>query len=137
MNKCIESPSSVLSSEITFATRYLAIFLSIEVKGTRPMTYQYLTVGMCGKAKSNGGFVDETAFKMAKTYGFKSFILDKEGLQLIDEYIKYVRHLLNPLCDFLLVNRNSLQFAKLTDLMSKLVYDAIGKYIHPTATDKS
>ena len=60
-----------------------------------------------------------------------SFILDKESLQLIDEYIRYVRPLLNPLCDFLLVNRNCLQFAKLTDLMSKLVYDAIGKYIHP------
>ena len=127
LNKCEESPSSVLSSELTFATRYLAVFLFIEVKGTRPMTYQYLTVEMCEKAKSNGGFVDQTAFKTVKTYGFDSFILDKESLQLIDEYIRYVRPLLNPLCDFLLVNRNGLQFAKLTDLMSKLVYDAIGK----------
>ena len=132
LNKCKESPSSVLSSELTFATRYLAVFLFIEVKGTRPMTYQYLTVEMCEKAKSNGGFVDQTAFKTVKTYGFDSFILDKESLQLIDEYIRYVRPLLNLLCDFLLVNRNGLQFAKLTDLMSKLVYDAIGKYIHPT-----
>ena len=39
LNKCKESPSSVLSSELTFATRYLAVFLFIEVKGTRPMTY--------------------------------------------------------------------------------------------------
>ena len=87
---------------------------------------------MCEIAKSNGGFVDQTAFKTVKTYGFDSFILDKESLQLIDEYIRYVRPLLK-LCDFLLVNRNGLQFAKLTDLMSKLVYDAIGKYIHPTS----
>ena len=131
LNKCKESPSSVLSSELTFATRYLAVFLSIKVNGTRPVTYQYLAMDMCGKTKSNGGFVDQTTFKTAKTYGFYSFILDKESLQLIDEYIKYVRPLLNPLCDFLLVNRNGLQFAKLTDLMNKLVYDAIGKYIHP------
>ena len=96
------------------------------------MTYQYLTVDMCEKAKSNGGFVDQTTFKTTKTYGFDSFILDVKSMALIDEYIKYIRPLLNPLCDFLLVNRNGLQFSKLTDLMSKLVYDAIGKYIHPT-----
>ena len=96
------------------------------------MTYQYLTVDMCEKAKSNGGFVDQTTFKTTKTYGFDSFILDVKSMALIDEYIKYIRPLLNPLCDFLLVNRNGLQFSKLTNLMSKLVYDAIGKYIHPT-----
>ena len=132
LNRCKESPSSILSSELTFATRYLAVFLFIEVKGTRPMTYQYLTVDMCEKAKSNGGFVDQTTFKTTKTYGFDSFILDVKSIALIDEYIKYIRPLLNPLSDFLLVNRNGLQFSKLTDLMSKLVYDAIGKYIHPT-----
>ena len=132
LNRCKESPSSILSSELTFATRYLAVFLFIEVKGTRPMTYQYLTVNMCGKAKSNGGFVDQTTFKTTKTYGFDSFILDVKSIALIDEYIKYIRPLLNPLCDFLLVNRNGLQFSKFTDLMRKLVYDAIGKYIHPT-----
>ena len=132
LNRCKESLSSILSSELTFATRYLAVFLFIEVKGTRPMTYQYLTVDMCEKAKSNGGFVDQTTFKTTKTYGFDSFILDVKSIALIDEYIKYIRPLLNPLCDFLLVNRNGLQFSKLTDLMSKLVYDAIGKYIHPT-----
>ena len=119
-----KSPSSILSSELTFATRYLAVFLFIEVKGTRPMTYQYLTVDMCEKAKSNGGFVDQTIFKTTKTYGFDSFILDVKSMALIDEYIKYIRPLLNPLSDFLLVNRNGLQFSKLTDLMSKLVYVA-------------
>ena len=34
LNRCKESPSSILSSELTFATRYLAVFLFIEVKGT-------------------------------------------------------------------------------------------------------
>ena len=32
LNRCKESPSSILSSELTFATRYLAVFLFIEVK---------------------------------------------------------------------------------------------------------
>ena len=133
LNRCKESPSSILSSELTFATRYLAVFLFIEVKGTRPMTYQYLTVDMCEKAKSNGGFVDQTTFKTTKTYGFDSFILDVKSIALINEYIKYIRPLLNPPCDFLLVNKNGLQFSKFTDLMSNLVYDAIGKYIHLTS----
>ena len=96
------------------------------------MTYQSLTVDMFEKAKSNGGFADQTTFKTTKTYGFDSFILHVKSIALIDEDIKYIRPLLNPLCDFLLVNRNGFQFSKLTDLMSKVVYDAIGKYIHPT-----
>ena len=69
------------------------------------MTYQYLTVDMCEKAKSSGGFVDQTTFKTTKTYGFDSFILDVKSIALIDEYIKYIRPLLNPLCDFLLVKK--------------------------------
>ena len=32
----------------------------------------------------------------------------------------------------MLVNRNSKQFQKLTDLLSVLVFESIGKYIHPT-----
>ena len=72
------------------------------------MTYQY----MCGKAKSNEEFVDQATFKTAKTYGFDSFIMNKESLQLIDEYIKYVRPLLNPLCDFLLATKNDQQDCK-------------------------
>ena len=46
--------------------------------------------------------------------------------------ISYVRPLLKPQCDFVLVNRNGDQHGKLGEIMSKLVFDAIGKYIHPT-----
>ena len=96
------------------------------------MTYQYLTVDMCEKAKSNGRFADQTTFKTTKAYGFDSFIPDDKSIALIDKYVKNMHPLLSPLCDLLLINRNGFQFSKLTDLMSKLVYDAIGKYIHPT-----
>ena len=40
--------------------------------------------------------------------------------------------LLKPQCDFVPVNRNGGQHGKLGDIMSKLVFDAIGKYMHPT-----
>ena len=35
-------------------------------------------------------------------------------------------------CDFVLVNRNGGKHVKLCEIMSKLVFDAIGKYIHST-----
>ena len=46
--------------------------------------------------------------------------------------MKHVRPLLGPKCNSLLVNRNGMQFSKLTECMGKLVFEAIGKYIHPT-----
>ena len=39
---------------------------------------------------------------------------------------------MQPSCGFILVNKNGTQVGKLTDLLSKLVYDAIGKYINQT-----
>ena len=51
---------------------------------------------------------------------------------MLNGYISYVRPLLKPRCDFVLVNRNGDQHGKLGEIMSKLVFDAIGKYIHPT-----
>ena len=36
-----------------------------------------------------------------------------------------------PQCDFVLANRNGGQHRKLGEIMSKLVLDATGKYIHP------
>ena len=53
-------------------------------------------------------------------------------MQVLKGYISYVRPLLKPQCDFVLVNRNGGQHGKLGEIMSRLVFDAIGKYIHPT-----
>ena len=53
-------------------------------------------------------------------------------MQVLDNYISFVRPLLNPWCDYVLVTRNGGQHSNLGDVMSKLVFDAIGKYIHPT-----
>jgi len=53
-------------------------------------------------------------------------------MQVLDNYISFVRPLLKPQCEFSLVMRNGGQHSKLGDVMSKLVFDAIGKHIHPT-----
>ena len=71
-------------------------------------------------------------FKTAGKYGFDSLILTDVSMQVLDNYISFVRPLLNPRCDYVLVTRNGGQHSKLGDVMSKLVFDAIGKYVHPT-----
>ena len=48
---CKTSPAQVNPSDLAFATKFVAIYLFIKVKGSRPMTYQYLTVDMISAAK--------------------------------------------------------------------------------------
>ena len=96
------------------------------------MTYQYLTVEMVNKAKTNGGFIDQKMFKTAGKYGFDSLYLTETSMQVLDVYIDHIRPLLKPNCDYVLVTRNGGQHNKLGELMSKLAFDATGKYVHPT-----
>ena len=129
---CKTIPDQVNPSDLTFATKFVAVYLFIKVKGARPMIYQYLTVDMVRAAKENGGFIDQKKFKTAGKYGFYSLILTDASMQVLDSYINFVRPLLKPQCEFVLVTRNWGQHSKLGDVMSKLVFDAIGKFIHPT-----
>ena len=129
---CKTIPGQVNPSDLTFATKFVAVYLFIKVKGSRPMTYQYLTVDMLRTAKENGGFIDQKQFKTASTYGFDSLILTDASMKVLESYIDFVRPLLKPQCQFVLITRNGGQHSKLGDVMSKLVFDAIGKYIHPT-----
>lgn len=124
--------SFVTATDLTFTTRFVAVFMFVKVKGCRPMTYQHLTVTMFQNAKTNSGMVDQTIFKTAQKYGFNSLYFDEISLGIVDDYVQYVRPLLDPQSDYLLLNRNGMQFQKLTDLLSVLVFQAIGKYIHPT-----
>ena len=129
---CKNRPDQENPSDLTFATRFVSMYLFIKVKGSRPMTYQYLTVDMVGAAKENGGFIAQKMFKTAEKYGFDSLILTDASMQVLDNYISFVRPLLNPRCDYALVTRNGGQQSKFGDVMGKLVFDAIGKYVHPT-----
>ena len=125
-------PPAVTASELTFATSFLAVYLFMKVKGSRPMTYQYLTVEMVKSAKNNGGYIDQKTFKTASKYGFDSLVINETSMQVLDGYIQHLRPLLNPTCDYVLVTRSGKQYSNVSNLMSKLVFNAIAKYIHPT-----
>ena len=129
---CKSSPAQVNPSDLTFATKFVAVYLFIKVKGLRPMTYQYLTVEMIATAKEIGGFIDQKTLKTAGKLGFDSLTLTDANMQVFNGYVSYVRPLLKPQCDFVLVNRNGGQHGKLGEIMSKLACDAIRKYIYPT-----
>lgn len=96
------------------------------------MTYQYLTVEMVETAKNNGGFIDQKKFKTAAKFGFDCVYLSDTSLQVLDAYITHVRPLLKPTCDYVLVTKNGVQHSKIGEMMGKMVFDATGKYIHPT-----
>jgi len=132
LNSCKDNPVSISPFDLSFATKFLAVYLFIKVKGSRPMTYRYLTVEMVNKAKTNGGFIDQKMFETAGKYGFDSVYLTETSMQVLDGYINHIRPLLKPNCDYVLVTRNGGQHNKLGELTSKLVFDAKGKYVHPT-----
>ena len=60
-----EMTSSVSCSDLTFVTQFIAAFLFLRVKDTRPMTYQFLTVHMFEEGKKNNGYIDQRLFKTA------------------------------------------------------------------------
>ena len=74
------------------------------------------------------GFVDQRRFKTALSYLFDSFQLDKASIKIVvNDYVQFIRRLLDPKCDYLLIDTKGAQFTKLTEAMGKLVYEAIGK----------
>lgn len=117
---------------LAFATRFIATFLFLRVKCTRPMTYQFITVQMLNSAKTNGGFIDQTAFKTEEKYAFDTLILSPDVLQILDNYVTIVRPLLHPTCDYLVLTTNGTQYTAFGSAMSLLVHQAIGKYVNPT-----
>ena len=72
--------------------------------------------------------------KLYKMCNFKNQLLLSDVImtRVIALYVEHVRPLLNPQNDYLLPMRNGTQYKKLGNAMCKLVYQAIGKYIHPT-----
>ena len=77
--------------DLTFATRFLAVFLFLRVKGSRPITFQFLTVTMFQSSKANDGFVDQKEFKTNSTYAFDSPLFYDLAVRVIDLYVENVR----------------------------------------------
>ena len=89
---------------------------------------------MVDEAKTNGGFIDQKRFKTTGKYAFDSLFLTDTSMQVLDGYINHIRPPLKRHCDYVLVTRKGGQHNKLGEVMSKLVFDATGKYmyVHPT-----
>ena len=132
LDLCRSENSSASVSQLAFATRFISTFLFLRVKCTRPMTYQYITLQMIAEAKTNGGYIDSTAFKTERQYAFDTIILSEEVLQIIDSYVEFVRPKMNPSCNYLLLTTNGKQYSALGSAMSLLVHQAIEKYVNPT-----
>ena len=71
-------------------------------------------------------------FKNAGRYSFDSLILTDASMQVQDGYICLGWPLLKPQCDYGLVTTNGDHHSKLGDVMGKLIFAAIGKYIGVT-----
>ena len=54
MKTCKTIPGQVNPSDFVARTKFVAVYLFIKVKGSRPMTYQDLTVDMVNIVKENG-----------------------------------------------------------------------------------
>ena len=107
-------PDTVSSLEMSFSTRFVAVFLFIRVKGSRPITYQYLTIEMVEAAKDNDGFIDQKKFKTTANYDFDSLLLTETSMQVLDGYVSYIRPLFKPNCKYVLVNRNGSQHTRIS-----------------------
>ena len=55
--------------DLTFATSFIVTVMFLKVKGSRPMTYQFLTVPMVRSALRTG-VIDQAHFKTEEKYGF-------------------------------------------------------------------
>jgi hypothetical protein len=132
LQQCRQENGSPTISQLAFATRFIATFLFLRVKCTRPMTYQYISLQMLENAKKNGGFIDQTSFKTEQQYAFDTLILSEDVLQVLDSYVDVIRPRLKPTCNYLLLTTNGKQYTALGSAMSLLVHQAIDKYVNPT-----
>ena len=130
--KCMNRSPLPTKNELMFCTRFIATSLFLKVKCSRPMTFQYLTIEMITKAKTNGGFIDQTQYKTAGKYLFDTLIITDEVMTILDTYITHTRPLLNPTTTYLLTSSTGGQYQSLTTAMTMLVHQAIGKHINPT-----
>ena len=120
-------------SEIVYCTRFLATYLFLRVKCTRPQSIQFLSTDMIKNAHTTG-FVDQTQFKTSNEYIFDSLTFTPDSLVVIDSYINHIRPLCSPKsdCEYVLVSSKGTQLQNVGECMSLTVQTAIGKFINPT-----
>ena len=127
-----EQQNSTPPHDLSFCTSFIICLLFLEVKGTRPMTYQQLSIDMLNSVPTEGGMIDCTKFKTAEKYGFDSILISKDILSTLTDYKDFIRAQLNAKCNLFLITRNGTEIKKIGDIFGRMVFQAIGKYIHPT-----
>ena len=132
LTKLTTYPESVSVADLTFCTRFIATFLFLRVKFSRPMSFRFITLDMIKNARENGGYIDATKFKTSVQYMFDTLVFTNDTLDILQSYIDTVRPLTKPKCDYLLVSTAGTQYIALGSAMSLLVYQVIGKSINPT-----
>ena len=131
-NASLEPASEVGPHDLSFCTHYVATICFLDIKASRPMTYQFLTVQMIQSIKGDSGVIDQTVFKTSEQYGFDSLLFEANHLHVMRLYIDLIRPRLNPTCDYLMVTRKGNQMTGFSSILGNMVYSACGKYIHPT-----
>ena len=131
IRNCEHRNNVIPPHDLSFSTSFVVSIMFLLVKASRPMTYQFLTVNMV-KSITKEGFIDQTVFKTNDRYGYDTLMFCGEALMTLRQYILLIRPRFNPKCPYVFVCRNGTQLSKLTEIFGKIVYQAIGKYIHPT-----
>ena len=103
--KCFPLHEVPLQS-LTFATRFVAVFLFRRVKSARPMTFQHLTVSMFQNYKANNEFIDQKDIKT--NFCRRSSAYLRESLRCMLSMC-----VMNPENDYLLLTRNGTQYKNL------------------------
>ena len=130
--RCATGTSNVSVNDLAFASRFIATYLFLRVKCSRPRTFQFLTMDMIERARTNGGYVDQTEFKTATTYIFDTLIIDDLVFKVLDMYTTAIRPRMQPKCCYVVISNSGRQYNSFTTAMTILVKQAIGKYVHPT-----
>ena len=118
VQKCKDQSPLPCKQELTICTRFIATFLFLRVKCSRPITFQFVTLEMIKKSRNNDGFIDQTEFKTASKYLFDTLIISKDVFVILDAYVDFVRPMLKPSCDYLLVSTTGNQYQSLTNAMT-------------------
>ncbi|MEO0804470.1 MAG: hypothetical protein AAFY57_19700 [Cyanobacteria bacterium J06642_2] len=71
--------------DLTFATSFIVTVMFLKVKGSRLMTYQFLTVPMVRSALRTG-LIDQAHFKTEEKYGFDLLIFTDYVLDKLKSY---------------------------------------------------
>ena len=132
ISKASNKENFITSRDLSFCTHFIAGLMFLDVKASRPMTYQHLTVTMVQSIGGEKGTIDQTMFKTMEQYGFDSLVIEENQLRAIRLYINHIRARLTPACDYLLITRTGKQLTQLSGILGNFVYEAIGKYVHPT-----